>query len=354
MKKNNKDETIILIKKILKLVYFLLIIFMFSIICHICKNYGIYVIACKIFRILIPFIIGFIIAWILKPILDILKKLGIPPVIGSVLIYATIFIILLVILKFLLPDLNREIYHIKDIIDDTYNNINVILFKILKNPCYVKKIDYYIINYSRGFIPKILIMTKNCISYLIYSLIGLVIGLYSLINFESIYYFFINLFPKKDQDFVKNLLKKISCSARTCVNGTLIVSFLVFLTSFIAFIIIKIPNPLVYSIICGLTDLIPYIGPYIGGIPVALVAFGISSKMGFITIITCILIQNLENYFYGPIIMSRQSKLNPLLIIFGLLLFGNLFGIIGLVMATPLMSIIRVIIIEYKYYHNNQ
>ena len=166
--------------------------------------------------------------------------------------------------------------------------------------------------------------------------------------------FFLSLFKIKHQDFISNLISKISHTARLCVRGSLIVSFLVFVSSFLVFSFLHIPHAFVYALFCGITDIIPYLGPYIGGIPVTLVAFSVSSKLGFMTIIGCILVQNLENYFYGPIILSKEAKLNPVLIIFGLLLFGNLFGIIGLIIATPIMSILRVIIIEYQLFINNR
>ena len=352
MKKNN--ENMLLVKKILKLVYILLIMIILMITFHIFKTYGFYLLCCRIFKIIIPFLIGLIIAWILKPILDKLKLFKIPPVIGSVLIYIVIFSIIILLLKFIIPDINSEFGNVYHILNDSYMRFNEILLKILKNPLYVKKIDNFLLKYARGLVPNIILLTKNCINYIFYLLVGVVIGLYALINYEEINNFFLNCFKPSNRIMVSNFMNKISKTARSCVNGTFIVAFLVFLTSFIAFLIIKIPHPLIYSLLCGITDIIPYIGPYIGGIPVVIIAFGISTKLGYLTLITCIIIQILENYLYGPLIMSHQSKLNPILIIFGLLLFGNLFGIIGLVIATPVISIIRVVIIEIKYYHNNQ
>lgn len=352
MKKNN--ENVILVKKILKLIYFLLIMIIVMVSFHIFKTYGFYLLCCRIMKIIIPFLIGLIIAWILKPILDKLKIFRIPPVIGSIMIYFFIFGILILLFKFIIPDLNSEFGNIHHILNDSYNKINQILLRILKNPDYVKKLNAFFIKYARGLLPNIMSLTKNCINYVFYLLVGLVIGLYALINYDVINSFILNCFPPSKRVFISSLMNKISNTARSCVNGTFIVAFFVFLTSYVAFLIIKVPHPLIYSLLCGITDIIPYIGPYIGGIPVVIIAFGISTKLGYMALITCVIIQLLENYLYGPLIMSHQSKLNPLLIIFGLLLFGNLFGIIGLVIATPIMSIIKVVIIELKYYHNNQ
>ena len=349
MKKNN--ENLLLIKKILKLIYFLLIMIIIMVSFHILKNYGIYLLLLKLFKIIIPFLIGLTIAWIIKPLLDKLTILKIPPLMGSILIYALIFSIVVLLFKIIIPDLSNELNNVHIIIKDSYDKFNMILLKIVKKPYYVKNINQLLIGYFKGYLPQVLSFTKNCLNYVLYLLVGLVIGLYALINYDVINEFVFNLFPKSKKCFYHNLINKVSKCARSCVHGTLIVAFLVFLTSFIAFCVIKIPHPLIYSIFCGITDIIPYIGPYIGGIPVLIVAFGISNKLGYLTLVIMVLIQMLENYLYGPLIMSHQSKLNPLLIIFGLLLFGNLFGIIGLVIATPIMSIIKVVVIEYKNYY---
>ena len=354
MKKYMNEDILLLIKKILKLVYFILIVFSILGICHIFKSYGIDSLLCRIFKIITPFIIGFIIAWLLKPILDKLKVFKIPNVLGCILIYAFFFLMIFLLIKFIIPNSYHEVGNIKVIMDNCINEFNEMLLKILKNPRYVAKTNQFLISFMKSSLPNMMEFTGNCINYFIQGLMGLVIGLYTLINYDEMNQAFLNLFRNKDQVFIKDLLDKVSHTARVCVRGSLMVSFLVFLTSFIIFSILKIPHAFIYAVFCGITDIIPYLGPYLGGIPVSLVAFSISSKLGLMSIIACVLVQNLENYFYGPIILSKEAKLNPVLIIFGLLLFGNLFGIIGLIIATPIMSILRVIIIEYHSFFNNR
>ena len=354
MKKYMNEDILILIKKILKLVYFILIIFSVLGICHIFRSYGIDSLLCQILKIVTPFVIGFIIAWLLKPILDKLKVFKIPNVLGCILIYTFFFLLIFLLIKFIIPNTYHELGNMKDIIDNSIKELNIILLKVFKNEAYVAKINKFLVSFMASYKPNMIEFTTSCINVFIQGLMGLVIGLYTLINYDEMNAFFLSLFKIKHQDFISNLISKISHTARQCVRGSLIVSFLVFVSSFMVFSFLHIPHAFVYALFCGITDIIPYLGPYIGGIPVTLVAFSVSSKLGFMTIIGCILVQNLENYFYGPIILSKEAKLNPVLIIFGLLLFGNLFGIIGLIIATPIMSILRVIIIEYQLFINNR
>ena len=89
---------------------------------------------------------------------------------------------------------------------------------------------------------------------------------------------------------------------------------------------------------CGITNIIPYIGPYIGGIPAVIVGLSQSPLIGILTLIINVVIQFLEGNFLKPIIMSKSTKLHPVTIMVGLLVFGHFWGIIGMVISTPIIS----------------
>ena len=111
----------------------------------------------------------------------------------------------------------------------------------------------------------------------------------------------------------------------------------------LAFTIIGLDSPLLFGVICGITDLIPFIGPYIGGAAAVIVAFTESFGTGIAVLIACVVVQSIENYILQPIVMSKATKLNPVLIIAALLLFGHFFGIIGMILATPILSLSKVV-----------
>lgn len=336
MKRRKDIESTVLVKRILKLIYYLLIIITVCMSLHIGKNYGIFNIIFRIYKILVPFIIGYVISFILKPVLDKLKILGIPKIFGSIIVYIGIFIIIFLMLKYILPGFKEEFIRLYPYISKYYIKL-----------CEISpKIETFINSYLNQVPSKVVSISTNLITIIIEFLVGLVIGLYILINDFQYGSLLRKVIPHKYFNFYDNLVNKLEKEVRHCISGTFIVSFFVFITSLIAFLIIGIPDGFIYAIICGITDLIPYFGPYIGGIPVIIVAFSMSRRLGIVTIVICIIIQGLENYLFSPIIMSKQTKMNPLLILFGLLLFGRLFGIIGLLIATPLLSIIRVLVIE--------
>nr|MCR5787724.1 AI-2E family transporter [Bacilli bacterium] len=175
---------------------------------------------------------------------------------------------------------------------------------------------------------------------------GLVVGLYMLIDFDRVHNAVINIIPNKYCKDCSNLLDKIGIEIRKTVNGTLLVALMVLVCDSLLFMIIGLDSPLLFGTICGLTDLIPYIGPYIGGLIAVVVGFSESSTVGIGVLISCFVVQIIENNILQPIVMSKTTKLHPVLIICGLLLFGHFFGITGMIFATPALTLIKCI---YEY-----
>lgn len=104
------------------------------------------------------------------------------------------------------------------------------------------------------------------------------------------------------------------------------------------------PSPLLFGIICGITNVIPYIGPWIGGAICVIIGFTISPLVGILAAVVAVIVQQLDNVVLQPVIMGKTMKLHPVTIMIGLLVFGYFFGIIGMILATPIMAGIKIIL----------
>lgn len=89
-------------------------------------------------------------------------------------------------------------------------------------------------------------------------------------------------------------------------------------------------------------------GPYIGGIPAVIVGFTMDPLTGIFCLISVIICQALESYFLNPIVMSKTMKLHPVTIMLGLLIFGHFFGILGMILSTPVISCAKVILVYFN------
>lgn len=346
-------------RKIMKIMYILVIIAGISTIVYIGKQLHLFSFFFAILRVISPFFIGFVIAWLFNPLVNKMAGKNIPKVLGGIIVYVLIFIFIFLFVKLFIPII--------------YNQINEFI-KILPNV--ITKITDFINNFFNKFeasgidlsstrdtiltnlqnitgnmaadLPKNIINSVvSLFSGLWEILIGLIIGFYMLIDFDNITNQLIKIIPRKHQREVVKLLNNVGVEVRKTVNGTLLVASMVFVCDTIGFAIVGLDAALLIGLFCGITDLIPYIGPYIGTGVAALLGFTQSPIIGIGVLIIAIIVQLLESYVLQPVVMSKATELHPVVIIVGLLVFGYLFGIIGMLVATPCLAIIKVI---YRFF----
>ena len=293
----------------------------------------------NLFVILIPLFIGFIYAWMFRPLLSKMEKL-INRNCSCIVLFLVIILLFSLVIYCLVPMFYREIMELVEMFPIYFSKIEVKVESIgLKGS--LDKIVSFIVNN----VPSYLLSMVSCIfKYIGVVIIGLILGLYISMDYEKIVKTIYDFIPKKYKCFVINISQEVSDAVRKCVNGTLLVALFVLILDSVGFLVIGLDSAIMLGIICGITDLIPYVGPYIGGIIAVLVGFTESKFLGIVTLIIVFVVQSIENYVLQPIIMSKSIKISPVLVIVGLLIFGNLFGIVGMIFATPILAIIKVFV----------
>ena len=198
-----------------------------------------------------------------------------------------------------------------------------------------------------GTLPETIISVVSSIfSGLGTFVLGLIIGFFLLISFDNTNNLF-NFIPKNIRGTTVELLDKINGSLRKYVKGACIDCGVIFILSSIGLWLVGLKAPALFGFFCGLTNIIPYAGPYIGGAPAAIVGFVQSPTVGILVILVIAVIQFLEGNFLQPYIMSKTTKLHPVTILLGLLVFGYFFGIIGMLISTPVISVCKTIFMFY-------
>lgn len=311
-------------KKYEQVLLILLIILVSIYIIKISKLTGI---CCLLLSILSPLFFGFVLSWILKPIVN---KFKINKVLTTTIIYllflSIIFIIIFNIVPLVIDDIKNIYPNIRD-----YINKNSFLKKMFNN-----------LNFQ-NIIKSNLKTINNCInnifSLMLNILYSLIFGFYFLIKKENGGYF--NFIPR-------NLRKNISKDLRLYIKSIILDTLFMFILLSITFFIIGIESPILFATINSVTNIIPYIGPYIGAIPAILVGLTDSLKKGIIILISIVVVQTLENSIIQPLIVSKNVKLNPILILLGLIVFSHFFGILGMIISTPIIIVLRNILLFYK------
>ncbi len=353
--KKELNEVITLSKKILKVLYVVFIASIILVIIIACQKTHIITILLDLLKVISPFFIGFILAWLLRPLVIKLNNKVKNNAISSIIVFAIFILILGIILYIFIPTVYNEVNELVGLlpsfVERITNSINELFERItssginladFKNDL-VSNITTYASDITKNLPNKIIEIIGSLISGIGTLGMGLIIGLYMLIDYESINKHFVKLFPEHIRDDVTLLSNRMGVEVRKCVNGTFLVALVVLVCDSIGFALIGLNAPLLFGLFCGITDLIPFIGPYIGGGIAVMVGFTQAPIIGVLALIICIIVQIFENYILQPVIMSKASNLHPVVIIIALLVFGHFFGIIGMILATPCLTILRVV-----------
>ena len=345
-------------KKLINIGYFMAIVCLILLGTYLLKEWNILKYIGEFIVVISPIFIGFIIAWFFEPFVSKVQKKKIPRILACIFVYLIILGIIFLIAYLFIPSL---IYQVKDFVKAAPNIFDEITDFIIN---LINKLDTnHMINisdlkktitdavteygYSIGSdMPKyIFSFGKSLVSGSINFVLGLMIGFYLLYDFDKANTALYNILPNNWKPGYKELTKRINTSLRGYVQGVLTVMFLVFITQSIGLTIAGMEAPILFALFCAVTDIIPYFGPYIGGIPAVIVGFTISPITGICVIISILVVQILENNFYQPLIMGHTMKLHPVTIMLGLLIFQHFFGILGMVIATPCIACIKVILV---------
>ena len=350
------NQLVALGNKIGKILYILFIILLVYVITLIFREWKILSIIGKVFAVMSPLFIGWFIAWVLNPTVKRLQKKGVKRGLAVTIAYLIMILVVAAIVWFTIPSLGTQISDIvsavPEIANDVKSWIDNLFVKLsnlsLENLDTVKASFLLRIESLSESIQKSLPETAvNIVSSLASGIgkivMSLILGFYILYDFDKVSSGFINLFPKKTRKDIGELIGKLNDTLYSFVSGTLWLSLLLFVVSVIGFSIIGLNAPVLIAFICVITNLIPYIGPYLGAAVAGAIGFAESPVVGVLTLVFILVTQTLEGEILHPIVMSKKMNLNPITIIISLLIFEYLFGIIGMVIATPVVAILKII-----------
>lgn len=345
------NEVLTLTKKILKIVYIFMFLIGIYALTLICKELKVVTFILSLIKILSPLFIGIIVAWLLEPIVIRLQKKKVNRVIGTIIVYvallAIIYFILWALVPLILDQVNDLVASIPKVITSVQDYLDGVLsndaFSFINKDELFKSISDFGTNLSTNLPLKAVNIAKNVFSSLGTFAFGLMIGFYLLFNFNDVSSTLVSFIPEKFREEISGVGNEMNTSLRNYVMGVGILATLIFVVCSIGFSLSGLRAPLLFGFVCGITDLIPYIGPWIGGAIAVIVGLSSGLDTGLFTLIVVVVAQVLESFILQPIIMSKTMKLHPVTIIVGLLIFQHFFGIVGMILATPIIACFKII-----------
>lgn len=297
------------------------------------------------------FIVSILIAFIFKPIVDFLEKRKIPRALSVFIIFALIAIILFGSLYFLIPQLISQFKELAENFNDERINLSLgqienelkLRFPFLAPINLSSQIAEIFHKFLKGITNNFSQIFYNIFSFTAVLVIIPFITFFLLKDSNKLTKGILSFFPKKYYNSAQNVLTKIILQLSRYVRGWILDAAIVGTLVAIGLSILGINNFISIGFIAGIGHLIPYLGPIIGGIPaiiISLIQFGNFSMLPALVILFAI-IYSVDNGFIQPNIFSKNTDLHPVVIIFLILAGGEILGVIGMLIAVPITTVLK-------------
>lgn len=314
---------------------------------------GIYVLY-LIRNIVFIFLIIFVLDAAFGPVVDRLENKKIPRWAGATIVYILIIGILTAFAILIVPPLVSQVAAIAKDTPQIVERLSPI-YKWILGVSHQQSLANLFQQSLQGFSNQIGNISSNLVSTTLSVFSGIaaffviaILLFYLLLKKDSFAKSIIYFLPKDKEEKYLAIGKKISTKWGQWFRGQIIISGVLGILVFLGLTIIGVPYAVTLATFAAFAEFIPMVGPFIGAIPAVLIGLTISPWIGLIVAAFYFVIQQLENYILVPKIMQRTVGLSPVIIILAILIAGQLFGIIGVILAVPITAGVMVFIDEWR------
>lgn len=331
----------------------------------------------KVYQVLKPIIYGLVIAYLLNPIVKLVDSYFAPwleqkfPKLknarsisrgtGILLAIIVMFALIVALCNMMIPELYRSI---RDMILTVPSQLNLFIGKMTEMmsadqstigqmaETVLKEASDALQNWMRTdllnqinvLMSNLTVGVINFVKELFYVLIGVIVSVYVLFSKEK----FANQSKKLVYAIMRpsraNMVLHLTIKSNEIfggfIIGKIIDSAIIGVLCFIGLSLLDMPYTMLVSVIVGVTNVIPFFGPYIGAIPSAILILLSDPKMGIYFIIFVFLLQQLDGNIIGPKILGDSTGLSAFWVVFSILFGGGMFGFVGMILGVPTFAVI--------------
>ncbi|MCD8381264.1 MAG: AI-2E family transporter [Lachnospiraceae bacterium] len=320
----------------------------------------------KVIGVLMPFIIGGVIAYLLKPMCNFFErhlKPKLPRQAHALSVVVSLVLAVLAVgalLLMVIPSLFQSIYAIAQMIPDSLQNASdwlLIYFgdnEVLSN--YISELTGELSTTLTGWlsgnvlpglqalIGSVVTGVGSLITICKNFIIGIIVAIYLLMGRKK--------FAEQGKKLVRSIFKKkwadaileeVSFADKMFggfIGGRIYDSLIIGAICFASMLILGIPYPGLVSVIVGVTNIIPFFGPFIGAVPSFLLILIVKPVKALIFLVFVVILQQFDGNILGPRILGNVTGLSSFWVLFSILFFGGMFGFIGMLIGVPVFAVI--------------
>lgn len=316
----------------------------------------------------IPFIIAGFLYYVFNPVVLYLeKKFKLPSIWGIVIVFILLIGIFVYTIVSLVPNVITQLSGLISASGSLVPNLQKWVDRLSQNPAF-KDVDF------KALIDKANIsymdVLQNLLSGVTFSLsnvVGVISKVVMVVGLVPILLFYMlkdgkNMLPflkktilKRDKLNIASLLDDMNKTISKYISGASIDCLFIFVTVFISYLIIGIPYALLFAVFAAITNLIPYLGPYIGLTPVVLSVGFAHPVQALIAIVVVLVLQQLDGNIIYPRVVGSAVEVHPVTIMVLMLVAGSLYGLVGMLIAVPFYSLVKEIVkFSWKLWENHR
>lgn len=321
------------------------------------KEFGILDKIMDLLAALTPFFIGVVICWISKPLANKLRKFGISKGIAATIALVIIFAIIILALAYIIPvmvtEISQFIKEVPNLYSSAVNKINLFLYDRFS-------LDYkispnlgdlsFLSDFMGNFLNYSIDTAQKAGSFLISAVTAIIISFFMVKDMDRTKNSLIVMASKNGKNSnTYKMLFEMDDILNSYIRGLLIDSIIVGIMTTILCLILKLKYAIIFGILITILNLIPYIGAIVSYTITSLYALTVGGPvLAIITLVASMIIQLIDANILQPNIIAKSVKLHPVLVICGMLVFEKLFGMIGMVIAMPVLALGK-IFLKYKF-----
>lgn len=328
------------------------------------------------FDTLTPFIIAFFIAYILNPFVrrtDALLKRKLfknrmekgRKLLSITIVYLIVLSLITITLLYITP----ELMHSTEDIQKVYTKINVpeiehsiiqtldglqekypqLNFQIIEDK--INELIPSLVSYGTTLLTNLLSISFSIVRTLINIILAIVISCYMLSdkfdlvkNSKRMVY---AMFPKKRAQFIVETAGECNTIFSQFIIGKAIDSLIIGIICFFLMTILRLDYAILFSVIVGITNMIPYFGPFIGAVPGVVIYTFIDPISAIIFAIMIFILQQFDGLYLGPKILGGSTGLTPLWVIFGITVGGAYGGVLGMFLGVPITAVVAYLLNKF-------
>ncbi|AST90786.1 MULTISPECIES: AI-2E family transporter [Sutcliffiella] len=304
----------------------------------------------------VPILLAGVLFYLLRPLVHILSK-KMPRGIAILLVYIGLVGLGVGLFSFIGPELQRQFTNLINSMPVIVKELQVLLLTIQENDLIQRfgledafewkdRIEQIVVIAS-GLVGDLVTNTISVIGTIFNTLLLFIIVpfilFYLLKEGERLPHFVLNFISKDKQQKVRPILTNMDETLSNYIQGVLIVCSFVGILYYVGFSIIGLEYALVLAIFGMVTNVIPYVGPWIGAIPSFIVALLHSPMQAILVLIIVVVIQQIESIFVQPQIIGKRMSIHPVTVMILVLVAGRFIGVVGMILVIPTYAVAKVI-----------